>query len=63
MQRATPDDYRPVWLLAFYNQAAPHSLALFAHLALGDCPTAEFHARRCLAGLRPLVRRALRPSP
>ncbi len=58
MQRATPDDYRPVWLLAFYDQAELHSLALSAHLSLDDCPTAEFHTRRGLAGLRPHVRRS-----
>lgn len=34
------------------------SLALSAHLALGDYPTAEFHAHRCLAGLRPHMRRS-----
>ncbi len=58
MQRANSDDYRPVWLLAFYDQAELHSLALSAHLALGDYPTAEFHAHRCLAALRPHMRRS-----
>lgn len=53
MVRAVPDAYRPVWLLAFYDQAELDSLALSAHLALGNYATAEFHAHRCLAGLRP----------
>lgn len=53
MLRADPDDYRPVWMLAFYDQAELDSLALSAYLALGDCPTAEFHAHRCLSALRP----------
>ncbi|MYR40478.1 XRE family transcriptional regulator [Streptomyces sp. SID5910] len=53
MDRADQADYRPVWMLAFYDQAELDSLALSAHLALGDYPTAEFHAHRCLAGLRP----------
>ncbi|MFD7700946.1 XRE family transcriptional regulator [Streptomyces caelestis] len=58
MQRANPDDYRPVWLLAFYDQAELDALALSAHLALGDYPTAEFHAHRCLSTLRPHMRRS-----
>ncbi|MFF1276994.1 XRE family transcriptional regulator [Streptomyces marokkonensis] len=58
MQRANPDDYRPVWLLAFYDQAELDALALSAHLALGDYPTAEFHAHRCLSALRPHMRRS-----
>lgn len=45
MQRANLGDYRPVWLLAFYDQAELDALALSAHLALGDYPTAEFHAQ------------------
>ncbi len=51
--RADPADYRPVWMLAFYDQAELDSLALSAHLALGDYPTAEYHAHRCLSALRP----------
>ncbi|MEU3066851.1 XRE family transcriptional regulator [Streptomyces sp. NPDC006906] len=51
--RADPADYRPVWMLAFYDQAELDSLALSAHLALGDYSTAEYHAHRCLAALRP----------
>lgn len=53
MLRANPADYRPVWMLAFYDQAELDSLALSAHLALGDYSTAEYHAHRCLSALRP----------
>ncbi|MGY5115971.1 hypothetical protein ACWC2H_08905 [Streptomyces sp. 900105755] len=53
MLRADPADYRPVWMLAFYDQAELDSLALSAHLALGDYSTAEYHAHRCLSALRP----------
>ncbi|MGW1324272.1 XRE family transcriptional regulator [Streptomyces antibioticus] len=53
MLRADPADYRPVWMLAFYDQAELDSLALSAHLALGDYSTAEYHAHRCLYALRP----------
>ncbi|UQA97477.1 tetratricopeptide repeat protein [Streptomyces halobius] len=53
MGRAAPTDYRPVWMLAFYDQAELDSLALSAYLALGDHSTAEYHARRCLSAFRP----------
>ncbi|MFJ4772363.1 XRE family transcriptional regulator [Streptomyces uncialis] len=53
MLRSDPTDYRPVWMLAFYDQAELDSLALSANLALGDYPTAEYHAHRCLSALRP----------
>ncbi|MFI6287408.1 XRE family transcriptional regulator [Streptomyces sp. NPDC051018] len=53
MLRSDPADYRPVWMLAFYDQAELDSLALSARLALGDYPAAEYHAHRCLAALRP----------
>ncbi|WP_329218299.1 XRE family transcriptional regulator [Streptomyces sp. NBC_01485] len=53
MLRADPADYRPVWMLAFYDQAELDSLALSAYSALGDYPTAEYHAHRCLYALRP----------
>lgn len=59
MDRANPADHRPVWLLAFYDQAELDSLALSAYLSLGDHQTAEFHAHRCLSGLRPHMRRSL----
>lgn len=53
MLRANSGDERPVWMLAFYDQAELDSLALSAYLALGDYPTAEFHGHRCLSNLRP----------
>ncbi|MFJ8001896.1 XRE family transcriptional regulator [Streptomyces sp. NPDC096310] len=59
MLRADPADFRPVWMLAFYDQAELDSLALSAFLALGDYQTAEFHAHRCLSALRPHMRRSL----
>jgi tetratricopeptide (TPR) repeat protein len=58
MYRADPDQYRPVWMLAFYDEAELHSLALSAYLSLGDYPTAEFHAHRCLSALRPYMVRS-----
>lgn len=51
--RSDPAAHRPVWMLAFYDQAELDSLALSAYLALGDHPTAEYHAHRCLSALRP----------
>ncbi|MCX5083712.1 XRE family transcriptional regulator [Streptomyces sp. NBC_00401] len=59
MDRADPDAHRPVWLVAFYDQAELDSLALSAHLSLGQHQTAEFHAHRCLSALRPHMRRSL----
>nr|WP_275466872.1 XRE family transcriptional regulator [Streptomyces noursei] len=56
--RAEQDGFRPVWLLAFYDDAELHSLALTAYLAIGDWSTAEYHAHRCLAALRPHMRRS-----
>ena len=53
MLRANLSDCRPVWMVAFYDQAELDSLALTAHLALGDHTTAEYHAHRCLSALRP----------
>ncbi|MEV7287751.1 XRE family transcriptional regulator [Streptomyces sp. NPDC093252] len=53
MLRAKSDDFRPVWMLAFYDQAELDSLSLSAYLSLGDHPTAEYHAHRCLVALRP----------
>jgi len=53
MLRADHADYRPMWMLAFYDQADLDSLALSAYLSLGDYQTAEFHAHRCLSALRP----------
>jgi len=53
LARAERDADRPVWLVAFYDQAELHGLALTATLSLGDYQTAEYHAHRCLAELRP----------
>ncbi|MEU4309884.1 XRE family transcriptional regulator [Streptomyces rochei] len=58
MDRADPVASRPVWLLAFYDEAELHSLALSAYLAAGDWATAEYHAHRCLAALRPYMERS-----
>ncbi|WP_407286681.1 XRE family transcriptional regulator [Streptomyces sp. BP-8] len=58
MNRADPAAYRPVWMTSFYDQAELDSLALCAHLALGDFETAEAHAHRCLAALRPHMQRS-----
>ncbi|MEW1569688.1 XRE family transcriptional regulator [Streptomyces sp. NPDC093509] len=58
LQRMDSEAHRPVWLLAFYDQAELNSLALSAFLALGDYATAESHAHRCLATLRPHMRRS-----
>jgi tetratricopeptide (TPR) repeat protein len=58
MDRADPAAYRPVWLLAFYDEAELHSLALSAYLAAGDWAAAEYHAHRCLAALRPYMERS-----
>ena len=58
MDRADPHAPRPVWLVAFYDQAELDSLALSAYLALGDYQTAEAHAHRCLSGLRPHMARS-----
>ncbi|MEV1025309.1 XRE family transcriptional regulator [Streptomyces sp. NPDC050264] len=58
MSRADAGAFRPVWLLAFYDEAELHSLALTAHLSAGDWSTAEYHAHQCLAALRPHMRRS-----
>jgi hypothetical protein len=58
MDRADRAEYRPMWLNAFYDQAELDSLALSAYLSLGAYDKAEYHAYRCLAGLRPHMRRS-----
>ncbi|MFJ6987975.1 MULTISPECIES: XRE family transcriptional regulator [unclassified Streptomyces] len=58
MLRASPTAYRPMWMVAFYDQAELDHLALSAYLALGDYSTAEFHAHRCLSALRPHMARS-----
>lgn len=50
---ADPADCLPVWMIAFHDQAELGPLALSAYLALGDYPTAEYHAHRRLSALRP----------
>ncbi|MFF4279408.1 XRE family transcriptional regulator [Streptomyces kronopolitis] len=58
MDRADPRANRPVWMISFYDQAELDSLALTGYLALGDYETAEAHAHRCLAALRPHMQRS-----
>lgn len=58
MDRADPRANRPVWMTSFYDQAELDSLALTGYLALGDYETAEAHAHRCLAALRPHMQRS-----
>ncbi|SEE96211.1 hypothetical protein SAMN05428954_4811 [Streptomyces sp. 2112.3] len=58
MDRADPGAIRPVWMASFYDQAELDSLALTGYLALGDHETAEAHAHRCLAALRPHMQRS-----
>ncbi|MFF8785470.1 hypothetical protein [Streptomyces sp. NPDC015125] len=58
MDRADPGVNRPVWMTSFYDQAELDSLALTGYLALGDYETAEAHAHRCLAALRPHMQRS-----
>ncbi|WP_202873145.1 helix-turn-helix transcriptional regulator [Kribbella capetownensis] len=55
--RSRPNDERPLWLNAFYDQAELENLALAGYLALGDYEVAEGHAHRSLALLRPGMRR------
>lgn len=47
---------RPAWM-HFFDQAELDSLALFAHLSLGRWAEAEHRAHRCLARLRPDLKR------
>ncbi|MFE1171660.1 hypothetical protein [Streptomyces sp. NPDC058773] len=58
LDRAESTAPRPVWLEAFYGQSELDSLALAAHLALGDWSTAEAHAHRSLAALRTHMHRS-----
>lgn len=57
LQQADPGQQRPVWMTAFYDQAELENLALAAYLALGDYESAEAHAHRSLALLRPEMQR------
>ncbi len=56
--RAEPDIERPTWMTAFFDQAEIESLALTAHLGLGDYARAEAHAHRSIALLRPHMQRS-----
>ncbi|MFI8850971.1 helix-turn-helix domain-containing protein [Streptomyces sp. NPDC053499] len=56
--RSDPDEKRPTWMNAFYGQAEIESLALTAHLALGDYERAEAHAHRSISLLRPRMVRS-----
>ncbi|MFE3886532.1 hypothetical protein ACFXPQ_27105 [Streptomyces lydicus] len=58
LDRADKDAPRPVWLEAFYGQSELDSLALAAHLALGDWAEAEACAHRSLAALPPHMHRS-----
>jgi hypothetical protein len=58
LHRAAPDEPRPLWLTAFYDEAEIHSLALSAYLSLGEWETAESHAHKCLGALRPHMARS-----
>lgn len=51
--RADVGERRPAWMTAFFDQAEIESLALTAHLALGNYEQAEAHAHRGIARLRP----------
>ncbi|MGW5736692.1 MULTISPECIES: hypothetical protein [Streptomyces] len=55
--RAQDDEPRPVWMTAFFDRAELHSLATAAHLSARDYATAEAHAHRSLAALRPELER------
>ncbi|MEV7682879.1 helix-turn-helix transcriptional regulator [Streptomyces sp. NPDC088341] len=57
LQQADPNEQRPVWMTAFYDQAEWENLALAAYLSLGDYENAEAHAHRSLALLRPEMQR------
>ncbi|MDQ8707286.1 hypothetical protein RCO28_33175 [Streptomyces sp. LHD-70] len=52
------DEPRPLWMRAFFDRAELHSLATAAHLSARDFATAEAHAHRSLAALRPSLTRS-----
>jgi tetratricopeptide (TPR) repeat protein/transcriptional regulator with XRE-family HTH domain len=58
LDRADPDQHRPMWLTAFYDQAELESLGLAAYLSLGNYEEAEAHAHRSLAQRRPEMHRS-----
>ncbi|MEV8406424.1 helix-turn-helix transcriptional regulator [Streptomyces niveus] len=53
LQQADPNEQRPMWMNAFYDQAELENLALAAYLSLGNYEEAEAHAHRSLALVRP----------
>ena len=57
LDNAQHDVHRPLWITAFYDQAELDSLAVAAHLSLGDYARAEAHAHRSLTMLRPNMHR------
>ena len=57
LERADPDLTRPVWMTAVGSGAELETLALAAHLRLGNFAQAETHAHRSLTLLRPQMRR------
>ncbi|MGX1565477.1 XRE family transcriptional regulator [Streptomyces sp. NPDC055506] len=57
LERADPDHPRPVWMAAVRDGAELETLALSAHLRLGNFEQAESHAHRSLTLLRPQMRR------
>jgi tetratricopeptide (TPR) repeat protein len=58
LDRADPEQQRPLWLTAFYDQAELDSLALSAYLACGRNQYAEARAHRSLAARRRHLRRS-----
>ncbi|MEU1803887.1 helix-turn-helix transcriptional regulator [Streptomyces sp. NPDC019937] len=56
--RADPGIDRPAWMTAFFGQAEIESLALTAHLGLGNFAQAEAHAHRSIGLLRPHLLRS-----
>ncbi|BCM66791.1 XRE family transcriptional regulator [Streptomyces tricolor] len=57
LERADPALARPVWMTAVRDGAELETLALAAHLRLGNFAQAEAHAHRSLTMLRPQMHR------
>ncbi|MGW0708243.1 XRE family transcriptional regulator [Streptomyces sp. NPDC002643] len=57
LQRSDPDLPRPVWMTGVRDGSELETLALAAHLRLGNFAQAEAHAHRSLTMLRPQMRR------
>ncbi|MEV6393596.1 XRE family transcriptional regulator [Streptomyces sp. NPDC051907] len=57
LEHADPDLGRPVWMAAARDGAELETLALSAHLRLGNFDQAESHAHRSLTLLRPQMQR------